>query len=51
MNCKQCGETLVSQDHGEYCEDCVCSECGNVLDSDNERGLGICEDCQEATEL
>jgi hypothetical protein len=46
MNCKGCGEKLISRDHGEYCADCCCPDCGNSFDTENEKAVGICETCE-----
>ena len=47
MKCRICGEEMVSQDYGDYCADCACEECGTALETENERGMGTCEDCEE----
>lgn len=44
--CKGCGEEIVGFASAGYCEDCLCPECGNTLETENERSLQICEDCE-----
>lgn len=46
MKCRLCGEELVSKDHGDVCDSCSCPDCGSPLESENERGMGICEECE-----
>ena len=48
--CKGCEEPIVGFDTDGYCEDCLCPQCGTTLETDNERGLGICEDCESEDE-
>lgn len=45
-SCKGCGELIVGFATNGYCEDCLCQECGNTLETRNERSMQICEDCE-----
>ncbi len=43
--CKGCGETIYGFDINGYCENCLCDECGSPLTTEDEQGIGLCEDC------
>ena len=47
MKCRLCKEELVSQDYGDVCDRCSCPDCGTPLETDNERGMGICTECED----
>ena len=49
MKCRICGEEMVSEDYDGYCSACACEECGTALETENERSMGICEECEECT--
>jgi hypothetical protein len=43
--CKTCEQDIVGFDQEGYCEDCLCSECGQGLDHDYEVAAQICGYC------
>ena len=45
--CKGCGEPINGFSTNGYCENCLCPDCGNTLDTENERAQQICEDCDQ----
>jgi len=46
--CKGCGGDIVGFASDGYCEDCLCSECGNTLSTEDERAATMCEECDIA---
>lgn len=44
--CFGCGERITGFATDGYCEDCLCSECGTPLETDNERAVCICDECE-----
>jgi hypothetical protein len=44
--CKGCGDEITGFGTAGYCEDCLCPDCGNTLDTENERAAALCEDCE-----
>jgi len=47
MKCRICKEEMVSEDFGDYCSDCACDDCGTPLETENERGANLCDECNE----
>ena len=49
--CKGCGQDIVGFETDGYCEDCLCPGCGNVIEDEEQRAMGMCEECEyEETE-
>ena len=44
--CKGCKEPIAGFNTNGYCEDCLCQDCGTELTTENERTMGICEECE-----
>jgi hypothetical protein len=44
--CTGCDEDIVGFETNGYCENCLCPECGNTLETENERGVMMCEECE-----
>ena len=44
--CKGCKEEIVGFPTAGYCENCLCTECGDTLETENERAVQICEYCE-----
>jgi len=51
MKCKECGGEIVGFATDGYCEDCLCEDCGTPLETDNERAMAICEECEAKREF
>ena len=49
--CKGCGEDIVGFATDGYCEDCLCPNCGTTLDTEEQRGQGLCDDCQQEEDM
>lgn len=45
--CKGCGAWTAGFKTNGYCEDCLCDECGTTLESEEERAMHMCFDCDE----
>ena len=48
--CKGCEELIVGFETEGYCEECLCYECATPLTTENERAMGICEECEAKLE-
>ena len=48
--CEGCGQLIVGFEWSGHCEDCLCPDCGTTLDTENERALQLCEDCEAKEE-
>lgn len=44
--CKGCCGEIVGFDIDGYCEDCLCTQCGTPLTTEEERADEICEECE-----
>lgn len=47
-HCKGCGDDIVGFASDGYCEDCLCTECGNTMSTEDERAATMCEECDIA---
>ena len=45
--CESCGNEIVGFDTDGYCENCLCLKCGTQLETENERAMCMCDECEE----
>jgi hypothetical protein len=49
--CKGCKGEITGFDSDGYCEDCLCDECGSPLETETERAIGLCDDCDDCVRI